>query len=372
MATNYGKKNVAHKGSNHGAVGPGAISLVTPPAPPAPTPFVYISKSSNASGTSAKLLIDKKEVLVKGSTMPLEPPANQPSQSGDIVTHGSKALSVTTTGSVCFTVDGKEVCGVGDMVSMNVLNKNMTTAQMMVPLLEGADFDLAQTSYGDAAAMNRKWRRAYPPSKADQTRAGHPVDMGTGYVVDNAVDLRLPGFLPLVWSRSYTSSSAAHRGALGKGGWTHSFESWLEVTESGYRLHDEEGLPVDFAPLDDRGLSFCRRKGLELSRRSAAFEIRSVHDQRICTFAALPSGHLALRAVSDARHHRISLEYDGDVLVRIIDSVGRQIRVDSDAKGRITRVAVWASEPGSKRPPTLQTCWDWVPESPRALRRCRS
>jgi hypothetical protein len=27
MSTNYGKKNVAHKGSNHGAVAPGAMSL---------------------------------------------------------------------------------------------------------------------------------------------------------------------------------------------------------------------------------------------------------------------------------------------------------------------------------------------------------
>jgi RHS repeat-associated protein len=362
MATNYGKKNIAHKGSNHGAVAPGAMSLVTPPAPPAPTPFVYVARSINASDTSPKLLIDKKEVLVKGSTMSLDPPANQPAQAGggDVVTHGTKNIAVMTTGSVCFTVDGKEVCGVGDIALMNVPNKNMKIAQMQVPLLEGADFETARGSYAAAAAMNRSWRRAYPPSKANQCRAGHPVDMGTGYVVDDAVDLRLPGFIPLIWSRSYTSSSASHRGALGKGGWTHSFESWLEGTESGYRLHDEQGLPVEFAPPDDAGLSLCRGKGLELSRQSSTFEVRGVRDRLTRTFSALPGGRLALRSISDARNHRIRLDYEGNHLTRIVDSVGREIHLTNDAKGRVTRVEVWASEPGSGRPPALQTWFDYA------------
>ena len=255
MGTNYGKKNVATKGSNHGAVAPGAVSLVTPPAPPVPTPFVYVARSVNASGTTSKLLVDRKEVLVKGSTMSLDKPANQPAQAGggDVVTHGTSSIAVMSTGSVCFTVEGKEVCGVGDIAVMNVLNKNMKVAQMQVPLLEGADFDSAQASYGAAAAMNRHHRRAYPPSKADQTKAGHPVDLGTGYVVDDAVDLRLPGHFPLIWSRSYTSSSASYRGALGKGGWTHGLEQWVEPTETGIRLHDEEGLPVDFPSFGTEG-----------------------------------------------------------------------------------------------------------------------
>ncbi|WP_437814863.1 DUF6531 domain-containing protein [Sorangium sp. So ce1078] len=362
MGTNYGKKNVAHKGSNHGAVAPGAISPVTPPAPPVPTPFVYVARSVNASDTSPKLLIDKKEVLVKGSTMSLDPPANQPAQSGggDVVTHGTRSIAVMITGSVCFTVDGKEVCGVGDIARMNVPNKNMAVAQMQVPLLEGAAFDTARGSYAAAAAINREWRRAYPPSPANRTTAGHPVDLGTGYVVDGAVDLRLPGFIPLVWSRSYTSSSAAHRGALGKGGWTHSFEQWIEARADGHRLHDEEGLPVDFAPLGPDGRSFHRGKGLELTQRGSELHVWSARDRLRRAFAALPDGRVALRSITDPRGHAIRLDYEGNVLVRVVDSVGRQLRLTSDAKGRVTRVEAWASAPHSGRAPALQTWFEYA------------
>src|SRR5262245_19478611 len=170
MSSNVGKKNIAHKGSGHGAAAPGAMSLLAPPAPPAPTPFVYTAQASNASGTSSKLIVDGKEVLVEGSTMSLDPPANQPAQStgGDVVTHATKKDAVMTTGSMCLNTDGKAVCATGDIAAMNVLNKNMKTAQMQVPLLESWDFETARQSYAAAAKMNRLYRRAYPPSKAKQ------------------------------------------------------------------------------------------------------------------------------------------------------------------------------------------------------------
>src|SRR5262245_11500972 len=112
MSTNVGKKNIAHKGSGHGCVAPPAASLVSPPAPPAPTPFPYTARSANASGTVKKLEVGGDEVLVEGSTMSLDPPANQPAQSGggDVVTHATKNIAVMTMGSVVQTVGGKGVC----------------------------------------------------------------------------------------------------------------------------------------------------------------------------------------------------------------------------------------------------------------------
>ncbi|MEP7119857.1 MAG: DUF6531 domain-containing protein [Byssovorax sp.] len=240
-----------------------------------------------------------------------------------------------------------------------MITAESSVAQVQMPLLEAGDFEAAKKAAAAAAAeLVKKWR-AYPPSKANQCVGGHPVDLGTGYVVDDAVDLRLPGFIPLTWSRSYSSCNPAHRGALGKGGWTHSFEQWIEETEGGFRFHDEEGLPVDFAPLGEDGLSFHRGRRLELRRRGQSFEIRNLADRLTRTFAPLATGRRALSSIADPRLHAIRLEYDGDTLIRIVDSVKREIRLQSDAKGRVTRVEAWASEPGSDQAPSLQTWFDY-------------
>ncbi|MFO0547056.1 MAG: DUF6531 domain-containing protein [Polyangiaceae bacterium] len=362
MSSNVGKKNVAHKGSGHGVVGPPAMSLVTPPAPPAPTPFVYSARSANASKTKKKYLIAGSELLVKGSTMSLDPPANQPAQSGggDVVTHATKNVAVMTMGSASLVVAGKDVCATGDIAALNVISDASSVAQVQMPLLEAGDFEAARAAAAAAAAeLAKKWR-AFPPSKANQCTAGHPVDLGTGYVVDDAVDLALPGFIPLVWSRSYSSSRRDHQGALGKGGWTHSFEQSIEQTETGFRLCDEEGLPVDFAPIGEAGFSFHRGQRLELRFDGRAYAVRSLKSRLTRVFSRLPSGRFALHSIRDARGHVVELSYSGDVLTRLTDSVGRELRLTSDANGRISRVEVWASAPGAGEPPTLQTSFAYT------------
>lgn len=361
MSTNVGKKNIAHKGSGHGCVAPAAMSLLTPPAPPVPTPFPYTARAANASDTDSSLKVSGKPVMVEGSTMSLDPPANQPAQSGggDVVTHATKSIAVMTMGSFTLTSGGKGVCATGDIAALNVITKQSKVAQMSMPLLEAGDFDSASKSNAAAAAMNKKYKRAYPPAKSKQCRGGHPVDLATGYVVDDATDLTLPGYLPLSWSRSYHSATPSHKGALGKGGWTHSFEPWIEPTEAGFRYHDEEGLPVDLGPVGPDGTSFHRGERLELTQHGRTFEVRSLEDRWIRSFSPLPGGRIALRSIRDARDHRIELEYEGDVLVRITDSVKREIRVASDEKGRVTRVEVWAAPPGTTDAPSLQTWFEY-------------
>src|SRR5271165_4229038 len=100
MASNLGKKTIAHTGSRHGALFPAAASLVSPPVPPAPATFPYAARAATGKGTSNYMLVDGNEVLVEGSTMDLEAPANQPAQTGggDAVTHATKNIAVMTMG----------------------------------------------------------------------------------------------------------------------------------------------------------------------------------------------------------------------------------------------------------------------------------
>ncbi|MFO0554599.1 MAG: DUF6531 domain-containing protein [Polyangiaceae bacterium] len=361
MSTNVGKKNIAHKGSGHGVVGPPAMSLVSPPAPPAPTPFVYSAQASNAKKTKKKFIIGGKEVMVKGSTMSLDPPANQPSQptGGDVVTHATKNVAVMTMGSASLVVTGKDVCATGDMAALNVITDQSSVAQVQMPLLEAGDFEAAKAAAAAAAAeLVKKWR-AFPPSKSNQCRGGHPVDLGTGYVVDDAVDLELPGFVPLVWSRAYSSADPSRRGALGKGGWVHNFEQWLSPSDSGLRLYDEEGLPVDFAQPGPDNASFHRGKRLELRVVGAAVEITDLKTRFTRVFSGRADGRMVLRAIRDSRGHAISLTYDNDALVTVEDSVGRELRITNDEQGRVRRVEVWAKTPGTDEAPSCRTWFEY-------------
>jgi RHS repeat-associated protein len=306
------------------------------------------------------LTVSGDEVLIEGSTMVIEAPANQPSQTGDIVTHATKNVSVMTTGSVCFTVDNKAVCGTADIAALNVITKESHLAQVQMPLLGQADFDIARQSNAAAATMNEEYLRAFPPARADATKAGHPVDLGTGCVIDDAVDLSLPGYFPLVWARFYCSAARSRRGALGKGGWTHCFEQRLEVTERGFYFHNEEGRPLALGPIVPGGCSFHRGERLELRAVGSGYEIRSLRDRRVRVFKEIAGGRLALREIRDAYGHRIALDYEGGVLVRLVDTVGREVRLQNDARGRITRVEVWAAEPGKEGPRTLATWFDYT------------
>src|SRR5262249_49579691 len=105
--------------------------------------------------------------------------------------------------------------------------------------------------------------------------------------------------------------------------------------------------------------SFHRGERLELRQKGRVLEVRSLRDRLIRTFAPLPGGRLALRSIRDARYHPTQLKDDGDVLTRNIASVKRELWIEHDKKGGVTRVEVWASEPGSDRPPTLETWFDY-------------
>jgi RHS repeat-associated protein len=363
MSSNTGKKDIAHTGSGHGFVMPAAMSLVSPPAPPAPTPFAYTGQASNAKDTDPKIIVQgSHKVLVEGSTIPLDPPANQPSQTGggDALTHQVKNIGVMTTGSWALSLRGKGICATGDMVAPNVVGKQSQLAQGQVPLLAAGDFEMAKGSEADMAFMNEYYTAIFPPSPAKRTTVGHPVDVATGAVVDDAIDLQLTGPLRLTWSRAYCSAAHVRTGALGRAGWCHSFEQYVEPREEGIRLWDENGRPIDLPLSDGDATTLHRGERLETRRAGRGVEIRSLEDRLIRVFSPLPSGKLALREIRDSYLHRITLEYDSDTLVRIIDSAKREIRILNDLQGRVSRVEVWSRLPGSEKALALQTWFDYA------------
>jgi hypothetical protein len=101
-----------------------------------------------------------------------------------------------------------------------------------------------------------------------------PIDVATGTMLFNAVDVELPGPVPFVWLRTWYSTSV-RRGPLGHG-WHHSYDQvvWQE-TNGSWWLRQGEGRLVSFAPLTAENNYCAFNRAEQLSRYASNSPINS-------------------------------------------------------------------------------------------------
>jgi RHS repeat-associated protein len=202
---------------------------------------------------------------------------------------------------------------------------------------------------------------------------GHPVDVATGRLLTSAVDLQLPGPLPLVFKRQYATSWSFRDGVLGWG-WSHSFDQavWVESGRDDGKPEGQDHQKVVYRAEDGREIEFAspdaavaRPAWLSPSERwdrfnrltlrplgprgNAGWEIES-SDGLTREFQIVGGGAAAqagrrdltrLTRIRDRAGNAIALRYDrGGNLDTIVDSGGREIRLESDAVGRLKRIMV--------------------------------
>jgi RHS repeat-associated protein len=182
-----------------------------------------------------------------------------------------------------------------------------------------------------------------PPGQ-HQCQNGHPVDMATGHVVDEAVDLEIAGLIPFVFKRYYSSSRRNDvRATLGPG-WAHNWE--MAVWEEGKVtvLRDAQGRSIFFEQIPVGGSTFHRGERMELKRLTAdrweIFHLETRWTYRFESFEA--GGQAALRHVGDAWDNKIELLHESGRLTAIVDTAGREIHVSWQGQ-RLTRLDVRAS-----------------------------
>ena len=219
-----------------------------------------------------------------------------------------------------------------------------TAARDMAQGLQAAEREAAEAAAREGAEAAGK--NAGKSSGAGQGKckcAGEPVDVATGAVVDWQVDLSLPGAIPLEWKRSYASTRARQRTGLGRGGWSHGFEQWIEEDDGVTTLHAEDGREIYFGRLKPGESTFHRRERLTLTALpDGAYAVYSLDSRLTREFAPLmPDGPARLRAIRDAWANAIALDYTGDRLRRIVDTAGREILVKLDGGARVVRLEVW-------------------------------
>ncbi|KYF80963.1 hypothetical protein BE17_04205 [Sorangium cellulosum] len=169
------------------------------------------------------------------------------------------------------------------------------------------------------------------------THAGDPVDpiSGRAYTVAT-VDLALPGTIPLVIKRSYSSALLDQDCGLGFG-WTHSLAWHIEERRRGLRVLEPHAarteLPKGIAPGESARLP-C---GV-LTRYPWGYTLAANGLARV--FAEQHGSCWFLSQILDANDNRIELFYEAGRLVQILDSVGRIVRVRRLHDGHIAAFEV--------------------------------
>jgi YD repeat-containing protein len=170
------------------------------------------------------------------------------------------------------------------------------------------------------------------------TQAGDPIDPVTGRVYTVAVaDLSLPGPLPLVLERAYSSSAADEDVGLGFG-WKHSLAWSIEETRAEIRVVEPLGEPtvVDKPELNETLPLPCGR----LRRLEHGYVLERDDDIYVFRLEDARDGRYRLSRITDANGSAIELVYSEAGLSAIVDSAGRLVRVQRHASGRIAAFEV--------------------------------
>lgn len=184
-------------------------------------------------------------------------------------------------------------------------------------------------------------------ARAVRTVTGHPIDLVTGNLFTDVIDVALPGPLPLVIERVYESCASARAGVLGHG-WSHTLDEalWFERGRAIYRAGDGRALEFELFDLADRTL----RPGNAVERVPDRIVLRCTgagryeveqEDGTVHELAHVhggdPSVARLVRIRSEDRHHDIELAYDeAGRLAQVRESGGRILRFEHDALGRLT------------------------------------
>ena len=169
---------------------------------------------------------------------------------------------------------------------------------------------------------------------------GHPVDVVTGMVMTDAVDLRLPGSIPCLFERTYYSRSN-YQGPLGHG-WAHTYDQHIHVERKRIVLHAGDGRDLYFRNIEVGGTTQNISERLILRRFEDRFVVET-HNRLSYHFLCQgrADGGFSLARIENRAGDHLQLSYDQrGSLLQVTDTVGRQIRLVTDQTGRLIALEV--------------------------------
>ncbi|UOQ55547.1 DUF6531 domain-containing protein [Hymenobacter cellulosivorans] len=182
-------------------------------------------------------------------------------------------------------------------------------------------------------------------TKSKRTCVKDPVDVATGVMLFDLVDLELPGPIPFVWERTWYSNSE-YQGPLGHG-WHHRYDLALAVEDDGtLALRLADGRLALFEPLTaaNQYRAFNRRERLDARLVDGQYRILDLQEQVFYCFRIPTTSDATIQepepyklsSIENANGFAIGFAYDEQHrLQTIYDSAGREVRLLLDANGRI-------------------------------------
>lgn len=171
------------------------------------------------------------------------------------------------------------------------------------------------------------------------TVTGHPVDVATGKMFTDHVDFSLPGPLPLVWERTWYSTSV-YDGPLGHG-WHHSYDLELCELDNAVAVRLADGRSVAFPSLHINEQSFDRQERMTLLRDAEGYALDTKDKQRyrFTPFQGQQDKQLLTSLSQTTSGATIYFYYNEQAqLQQIIDSGGRLIQFSHTDDGRLHKI----------------------------------
>src|SRR5713226_6976066 len=199
---------------------------------------------------------------------------------------------------------------------------------------------------------NSMWNPFSPggPPPGDGSRAGDPVDLGTGLFVYRKTDLVLPDAIPISLTRTYRQNDPASR-AFGYGA-THPYEMYLllgfwsyvdVVLPDGAKIHYDEVSPGTYVYQHTTTPTRFYKSTMTRNSADGSFELKLL-DGTVYHFFAIPVccnqlTHIyktGLDWIQDRYGNRLTITRDANLMItRIMTSNGRWVSFTYDTSNRI-------------------------------------
>ena len=347
MSTTACEMDMVHEQSGHSVTGM-AVSVCITPAAPAPLPIPYPTMGQVIEGIVDEPMRTKvagqKHATVGSCVKTCH--GNEPGTLKEVVSFNTSGPSFLTMGAPTVLVELGMAGITGSLVQMN---KAITVGAPSMAGDASGDGSGAGAGggggdsggpsgpngpSGGGGGGGGDHAAAAPPSPAGPAAAnggatgGDPVDVVTGTMFSMPEDdFWLNGLLTTQFKRAYRSSGVRHTCGMGFG-WAHSFHFRADVRGAQLKLTDPDfRVSVMRVPESEELvlLPFGRavgRKGEDLVVYLGGF--------RYVLRREGESGTYRMAELRDQWENVISLTWEGDELVEILDSVGRRAWVHHD------------------------------------------
>jgi len=171
-----------------------------------------------------------------------------------------------------------------------------------------------------------------PEPESCEQEVGGPIDVATGRMRYDTMDLRFGGAFPLVLERQYRSDRTDD-GPLGVG-WSHSYATRLEVVGNSAKFHDTDGRVI---PFGKAGGAYYPNRHARLSLATITGGYRVTDPVSVTTYDFDSTGNLTSIANRDGLTQ--TLTYSAGLLQTVVGPHGRSLTFAYDANERLDTIS---------------------------------